>query len=139
MGTNSAPPLTPLCCFSRLSTGPYLILQVSRLDAHLDTLHHQAAVLASAGTHTNTHTTTTIGAAAAAPRGRDPYPAAPAAATAPAPAPYGHESHNDGGYGYGGPTDTDPAVQALVQRAVDQALDKAQRQWLSALAPVLIR
>ena len=32
-----------------------------------------------------------------------------------------------------------PLPQALVQRAVDQALDKAQRQWLSALAPVLIR
>ena len=136
MGVDSAPDLTPRCCLSRLCTALYLILQVSRLDAHLDTLHHQAAVLASAGSHTHTNTNTTTGAAAAAPRGRDPYPAAPAAA--PAPAPYGHESHNDGGYGgHGGPTD--PAVQALVQRAVDQALDKAQRQWLSALAPVLIR
>ena len=30
------------------------------------------------------------------------------------------------------------SVQALVQQAVNAALDKAQRQWLSALAPVLI-
>ena len=30
------------------------------------------------------------------------------------------------------------SVQTLVQQAVDAALDKAQRQWLSALAPVLI-